>query len=107
MDPAALRAEIPACESCAYLNTGASGPAPRPVVEAVADAQRRHEFDACETDHYDAAADMRSRARERLADHLGCGPDEVALVASTAPATRARPSPVEATSATSSGPQPR
>jgi selenocysteine lyase/cysteine desulfurase len=83
MDPVALRAEIPACESCAYLNTGASGPAPRPVVEAVADAQRRHEFDACETDHYDAAAALRSQARERLADHLGCGPDEVALVAST------------------------
>ena len=44
MDLADLRAEIPACESCAYLNTGASGPAPQPVVEAVADAQRRHEF---------------------------------------------------------------
>ena len=83
MDPADLRAEIPACESCAYLNTGASGPAPRPVVEAVADAQRRHEFGACDTDHYDAAATLRSRTRERLADHLGCAPGDVALVAST------------------------
>ena len=83
MDPADLRAEIPACESCAYLNTGASGPAPRPVVEAVADAQRRHEFGACETDHYNAAAALRSRTRERLANHLGCAPSDVALVAST------------------------
>lgn len=34
MDPAALREDIPVCESCAYLNTGASAPAPRRVVEA-------------------------------------------------------------------------
>ncbi len=83
MDPESLRASIPACGSCAYLNTGATGPSPRPVVEAVAAAQRRHEFDACETDHYDAAADLRERARERLAAHLGCAPADVALVAST------------------------
>ena len=83
MDPESLRASIPACGSCAYLNTGASGPSPRPVVEAVAEAQRRQEFDACETDHYDAAADLRERARERLATYLGCDPTDVALVAST------------------------
>jgi selenocysteine lyase/cysteine desulfurase len=83
MDLAALRADIPACESCAYLNTGASGPAPRPVVEAVAAAQRDHEFDACSRGHYEADADLRARAREAIAGHVGCRAAEVALVAST------------------------
>ena len=83
MDPESLREEMPACEECAYLNTGASGPSPRPVVEAIAEAQRRHEFDACAVDHYEAAAELQDAARERLAAHLGCAPGDVALVAST------------------------
>lgn len=83
MDPAALRADIPACESCAYLNTGASGPSTRSAVEAVTEAQRRHEFDACETDHYTAAADLLEEARATVADHIGARPEDVALVAST------------------------
>ena len=83
MDPAALRADIPACESCAYLNTGASGPAPRRVVEAVDAAQRRQEFEACTAGHYEVAEELRAAARERVAGHLGCRPADVALVAST------------------------
>ena len=83
MDPAALRADIPACESCAYLNTGASGPSPRSVVEAVTDAQRRHEFDVCETDHYTAAAELQDEARRAVANYLGCAPTDIALVDST------------------------
>ncbi len=83
MDPAALRADIPACESCAYLNTGASGPSPERVVEAVTEAQRRHEFDVCATDHYTAAADRLDEARAAVADHIGATPEDIALVAST------------------------
>ena len=83
MDPAALRAAIPACEQCVYLNTGASGPAPRPVVEAVATAQRSHEFDVRPSGHYEAAAELRATARASIAAHVGCRPDEVALAAST------------------------
>ncbi|QLD89754.1 aminotransferase class V-fold PLP-dependent enzyme [Natronomonas salina] len=83
MDPAALRADVPACESCAYLNTGASGPAPRRVVEAVESAQRDQEFEACSAGHYEVAESVRASARETLADHLGCRPEDVALVAST------------------------
>lgn len=83
MNPMTLRDDIPACESCAYLNTGASGPSPRRVVDAVDAAQRSHEFDACETDHYEAAAELQQRAREALASHLGCRPADIALVAST------------------------
>ena len=83
MDPAALRGDIPACESCAYLNTGASGPSPRSVVEAATEAQRRHEFDVCETDHYTAAAEIQDDARRVVADHIGCAPADIALVDST------------------------
>jgi selenocysteine lyase/cysteine desulfurase len=83
MDPAELRADVPACESCAYLNTGASGPAPRRVVEAVAAAQRRQEFEACEAGHYEVAGELRGAARETLAGHLSCRPRDVALVSST------------------------
>ncbi|MFQ3318267.1 MAG: cysteine desulfurase/selenocysteine lyase [Natronomonas sp.] len=83
MDTAALRADIPACESCAYLNTGASGPSPRRVLDAVEEAQRAHEYEACSVGHYDAAADLREEARASLATHLGCRPADIALVAST------------------------
>ena len=83
MDPSDLRAEIPACQSCAYLNTGASGPSPAPVVEAITEAQRRHEFDVCSTDHYTAAADLAAEARTAIADHVGAEPGDIALVDST------------------------
>lgn len=83
MEPEALRADIPACESCVYLNTGASGASPEAVVDAIDEAQRRHEFDVCETDHYTAGRDLADTARERLASHLGCRPAEIGLVAST------------------------
>ena len=83
MDPATLRADIPAFGSCAYLNTGASGPSPERVVVAATEAQRRHEFDVCETDHYTAAADLLEEARAAVAGHIGARPADVALVAST------------------------
>jgi selenocysteine lyase/cysteine desulfurase len=83
MDPTDLRADIPACASCAYLNTGASGPTPSAVVEAVAEAQRRQEFDVCSTDHYTAAAELADEARATIADHIGARPDDIALVDST------------------------
>ena len=83
MDPATLRADIHACESCAYLNTGASGPSPERVVTAATTAQRRHEFDVCETDHYTAAAELLNEARAAVADHIGARPADIALVAST------------------------
>jgi selenocysteine lyase/cysteine desulfurase len=83
MTPEELRADIPACDDCVYLNTGASGPSPRHVVEATVDAQRSHEFDACRSDHYEAAAETKDAAREHIAEYLGCRPADVALVAST------------------------
>ncbi|CAI48486.1 probable cysteine desulfurase [Natronomonas pharaonis DSM 2160] len=78
-----LRADIPAAASHVYLNTGASGPSPRRVVEAVNDAQRRQEFDAGATNHYETAAEIRETARETVAGYLGCSADSIALVEST------------------------
>ncbi|MFT4884457.1 MAG: cysteine desulfurase/selenocysteine lyase [Natronomonas sp.] len=83
MNPEALRADIPACDDCVYLNTGASGPSPERVVEAIDAAQRRQEFEACSVGHYEADAELREAARETLAGHLGCRPSAIALVAST------------------------
>ena len=83
MDSSDLRADIPACESCVYLNTGASGPSPASVVEAVAGAQRRHEFDVCSVDHYTAAAELADEARATIASHIGARASDVALVDST------------------------
>lgn len=83
MDPLELRADIPVCESCTYLNTGASGPAPTAVVDAIGEAQRRHEFGACDPGHYPAAAELQAAARRTIAEHIGCRPDDIALVSAT------------------------
>jgi len=85
MDPETLRADIPAVEDCVYLNTGASGPSPRRVVEAVTDFQRRHKFDApCGDGMYEFATDARERAREAIAGFLGAMSEEIALTRNTA-----------------------
>ncbi|MFB6232822.1 MAG: aminotransferase class V-fold PLP-dependent enzyme [Haloarculaceae archaeon] len=84
MDPERLRAEIPACEECVYLNTGASGPSPRRVVDAVADFQERHKFEApCGDGMYEVASRARQRAREAIAGFVGADPGEIALTRNT------------------------
>ncbi|WP_255151593.1 aminotransferase class V-fold PLP-dependent enzyme [Halorarius halobius] len=83
MDPTELRADIPALDGATYLNTGASGPAPARVLDAAADAQRRHEVDAHHGDPYPHAWDAYDATREPVADLLGAAPDEIALAGST------------------------
>ncbi len=84
MDPETLRADIPAVEECVYLNTGASGPSPRRIVDAVTDFQRRHKFDApCGDGMYQVAMDERERAREAIAGFVGADPGEIALTRNT------------------------
>jgi selenocysteine lyase/cysteine desulfurase len=85
MRPADLRASIPACERGVYFNTGASGPAPRPVVEAMTDTGERHEFeDPVGRGAYTSAYDTFETTRDTVAGLLGAQPDEVALTDSTA-----------------------
>ncbi|WP_336000883.1 aminotransferase class V-fold PLP-dependent enzyme [Halorientalis halophila] len=85
MTPEDLRAEIPAIEDTVYLNTGASGPSPRPVVEAATDFLERHEYDAhAAGEPYSMAYDELGAAREHVAAFVGAAPDDLALTNSTA-----------------------
>lgn len=84
MTPEDLRAECPGFEETVYLNTGASGPSPRRVVEAATDFLERHEYDApADEGMYAAADEVYEDARESVADLLGTDPDRVALTGST------------------------
>ncbi|MBP2252263.1 selenocysteine lyase/cysteine desulfurase [Halarchaeum solikamskense] len=84
MDPDALRADIPALDGVTYLNTGASGPSPRRVVDAERAAIERHEYEAHATENpYASAAALFDDARERLAAFLDTEPASVALTQST------------------------
>jgi selenocysteine lyase/cysteine desulfurase len=84
MDPADLRADIPALSECAFLNTGASGPSPRRVVDAVTRFNEHHKFAApCGEGMYDAASEQRESARAAAAGLLGADPTEIALTRST------------------------
>jgi selenocysteine lyase/cysteine desulfurase len=85
MRPEDLRASIPACDHGVYFNTGASGPAPRHVVEAATDSVERHEFVAPVAEGaYPAAYETFRETRDTVADFLSAAPDEVALTHSTA-----------------------
>lgn len=84
MDPETLRADIPALSDCTYLNTGASGPSPTRIVDAVTDFQRRHKFDApCGDGMYEVAMDEQQRVREAIAGFVGADPEEIALTRNT------------------------
>ncbi|GAD52430.1 cysteine desulfurase [Halarchaeum acidiphilum MH1-52-1] len=84
MDPETFRADIPALTDATYLNTGASGPSPRRVVDAAEAALERHEFEAhADDDPYRSAAALFDDARERLAAFLDTDPTNVALTQST------------------------
>jgi cysteine desulfurase/selenocysteine lyase len=84
MDPESLRADIPALADCIYLNTGASSPSPRRVVEAATGYLEHQQFDApCGEGVYGTATEARDSARETVAAHLGADPGEIALTDST------------------------
>ncbi|MEF8936882.1 aminotransferase class V-fold PLP-dependent enzyme [Halobacteriaceae archaeon SHR40] len=84
MDPETLRDEMPALSECRYLNTGASGPSPRPVVEAAAEFERHHQYRApAEEGMYDPPMEALASAREAVASLLGTDAEHVALTDST------------------------
>lgn len=84
MTPEELRADTPALAATTYLNTGASGVAPRRVVEAGCAAVRDHEFEAPATDGmYPRAESELAATRTAVAEHLGAAPGSVALTTST------------------------
>src|SRR6056297_3174449 len=84
MEPSELRADVPALERTTYFNTGASGPSPTRVVEAVESCLEYHEYEAPASEGmYSAAFDVFDRTREAVADHLGATAEEIALTQST------------------------
>jgi len=83
MDPETLRAEIPALSETVYLNTGATGPSPRRVIEATERTLEHVEYEAPATGVYPAAVDVFDEAREAVAGHIGADPETVATTQST------------------------
>ncbi|QLC33842.1 aminotransferase class V-fold PLP-dependent enzyme [Halarchaeum sp. CBA1220] len=84
MDPETLRADVPALDDAVYLNTGASGPSPRRVVDATETALEHHEYEAhASDDPYRSAHALYDGVRERLGDFLHTDPANVALTQST------------------------
>lgn len=85
MNPEDLRDSIPALESSIYLNAGASGPSPKPVIDATVEAVRRHEYEApVEDGAYPTAFDVFDETCDAVAAFLGAVPSEIALTHSTA-----------------------
>lgn len=84
MEPDELRAQIPALEKTIYLNTGASGPSPKGVIQARKDAIEAQEI-VCPAEDgiYDYSFDLLADTRKILAQHIGCEPIELALTQST------------------------
>ncbi|MFC4449371.1 aminotransferase class V-fold PLP-dependent enzyme [Halorussus aquaticus] len=84
MNPTDLRAEIPALDRTTYLNTGAAGPSPYRVVEAVESCVERHEYESPGGEGmYPFSFDVFDETREVVADHLGATAEEIALTQST------------------------
>jgi len=84
MEPETLRADIPALDDCVFLNTGASGPTPRRVMDAITGFHEQHKFAApCGDGMYPVAMETRQRARETIAPFIGADPDELALTRNT------------------------
>ena len=84
MTPLELRAAIPGLNDGAYMNFGAHGPSPRPVVEAAEEFLSYHEYEVpTSEDPYGVAFQEYDRTRERLAAFVGAEPDEIALTEST------------------------
>jgi selenocysteine lyase/cysteine desulfurase len=82
--PEALRAEMDVFEDGVYLNTGASSPAPRRVIDAVSDCLEHQERDAALGEGaYAAAYDVFDATRERVGEFVGASADRIALAEST------------------------
>ncbi len=85
MNVADLRAATPALEEITYLNFGATGPSPRPVVEAMSGYLERHEYEApIQEGVYPMAFETYENARESIAGFIGSDQGDVALTHSTA-----------------------
>jgi selenocysteine lyase/cysteine desulfurase len=84
VNPAALRAEFPVLERVAYLNTGTNGPVPRRGIEAALGMMRSQlEEGRGDPRFFEQILSLAVALRGRVANLLGCDPDELALTHST------------------------
>ncbi|MCY4087036.1 MAG: aminotransferase class V-fold PLP-dependent enzyme [Actinomycetia bacterium] len=84
MDFDAVRAEFPALERVAYLNTGTFGPVPQRSHDAAAAwSERELREGRSGVDYFDHRLEQREQVRAMLADLLGAGSHQVALTRST------------------------
>ncbi|WP_115862856.1 aminotransferase class V-fold PLP-dependent enzyme [Halorussus litoreus] len=84
MNPTDLRNDIPALDRTTYFNTGAAGPSPTCVTDAIEDCLERHEYESPAAEGmYPFAFDVFDETRQTVADHLGANAAEIALTQST------------------------
>ncbi|TML80150.1 MAG: aminotransferase class V-fold PLP-dependent enzyme [Actinobacteria bacterium] len=84
VDAETFRAEFPVLERLAFLNAGTDGPVPRRGHDAAVRQLERELTDGrAGMPHFMRLFEFATKLRERLADALGCPPDDVALTRST------------------------
>ncbi|MFD1600861.1 aminotransferase class V-fold PLP-dependent enzyme [Halobellus rarus] len=82
--PADVRDAVPVFDETRYLNTGASGPSPRPIVERAQETIEAHEWEsAADPGPYPYAFGLFEDVRADVAAFIGAERDEVALTQST------------------------
>jgi L-cysteine/cystine lyase len=81
---ARVREDLPGLASLTYLNSGTSGPMPRPVAEAVCETAMGHLTEPrCGRGYFDRAQQVKQACRTALAGLLGCETTEIALTHNT------------------------
>jgi len=78
-----LRAEFPACERVAFLNTGSNGPVPRRAAKAAQDEIEYQATVGRHTAYFARRHEMGERQRKAYAGLLGCAHGEVSLTTGT------------------------
>ncbi|HWO94257.1 MAG TPA: aminotransferase class V-fold PLP-dependent enzyme, partial [Dehalococcoidia bacterium] len=81
---ASVRAELPATQSCVYLNTGTYGPLPRMAVEAIEQHERADlERGRARPESFQASNEASATLRGLFAQVVGARDDEIALTYGT------------------------
>ena len=84
MNLAAVRAELPVLDRCAYLNTGTFGPLPRRTADAMAERVRRNlEEGRYGHAYFEEALRARATLRSRVGRLLGVDEEAIAVTSST------------------------
>jgi L-cysteine/cystine lyase len=81
---ARVREDLPSLAGRTYLNSGTTGPMPRPVAEAVCETAMAHlSQPRTGREHFEMAQQLKQACRAALAGLLGCRDSEIALTHNT------------------------